>query len=250
MNGVRLDSHQAAVVDAVASARHGPVLVLAGPGTGKTTTLVEAVGARVDAGTAPERGLTLTFSRRAARELRARIATRLALTVSAPLAWTFHGFGLSLVGQLLVPDDLGRSLRLLSGPEQEVMVRELLSHDREVDRVRWPTALDAALPTRGFTEQVRSFMSFARSLGMNADDVAALAQHRDDWSAAAQFMSEYLDVLDSRGVLDYAELIARAVAYAESPRGRQELRERYDLVVVDEYQDTDPAQERLLRAIA
>jgi superfamily I DNA/RNA helicase len=76
MNGVRLDAHQAAVVNGVASARHGPVLVLAGPGTGKTTTLVEAVGARVDSGTPPERVLTLTFSRRAARELRARIATR------------------------------------------------------------------------------------------------------------------------------------------------------------------------------
>jgi superfamily I DNA/RNA helicase/RecB family exonuclease len=245
-----LDEHQRAVVDHVASAGHGPTLVLAGPGTGKTTTLVEAITARVESGTAPDRILTLTFSRRAAGELRTRIARRLQQTVSAPLAWTFHGFGFSLVGELLVPDDLGRRIRLLSGPEQEVVVRELLAHDHEVGSVAWPSTLDAALRTRGFTEQVRTFMASARSVGLEPEDVAAMAGGREDWSALAQFMVEYLDVMDARGLLDYSELVARAVAYAESDRGRAALRARYDLVVVDEYQDTDPAQERLLQAIA
>ncbi|MCZ3389381.1 MAG: ATP-dependent helicase [Actinomycetia bacterium] len=246
---VVLDEHQRAVVEHVATAGHGPTLVLAGPGTGKTTTLVEAITARVDAGTDPERILTLTFSRRAAGELRTRIARRLQRTVAAPLAWTFHGFGFSLVGELLVPDDLGRSVRLLSGPEQEVVVRELLAHDREVGTVAWPESLDAALRTRGFTEQVRTFLASARSVGLEADDIARFAEGRPDWAALAQFMVEYLDVIDSRGLLDYSELVARAVAYAESPDGRAALRARYDLVVVDEYQDTDPAQERLLQAI-
>jgi superfamily I DNA/RNA helicase/RecB family exonuclease len=248
-----LDVHQRAVVDLVAAAGHGPVLVLAGPGTGKTTTLVEAVAARVEAGTDPSRILTLTFSRRAAGELRARIAHRLRRTVAMPLAWTFHGFGFSLVGELLIPDDLGRGLRLLSGPEQEVVVRELLAHDLEIGSVAWPESLQTALRTRGFTEQVRTFMATARSVGLEPDDVARFAQgadQRDDWSAVAQFMVEYLDVIDSRGLLDYSELVSRAVAYAESVPGRAALRGRYDLVLVDEYQDTDPAQERLLQAIA
>ena len=86
--------------------------------------------------------------------------------MGAPLAWTFHGFGYSLIGEQLVPDDLGRAMRLLSGPEQEIVVRELLSYDREVGRVAWPEQLEAALRTRGFTEQVRTFMSTARSLGL------------------------------------------------------------------------------------
>lgn len=249
-----LDAHQRAVVDRVRATGHGPVLVLAGPGTGKTTTLVEAIAARVDAGTAPDRILTLTFSRRAAGELRHRVGQRLQRTVSAPLAWTFHGFGLSLVAEQLAPDDLGRELRLVSGPEQEVVVRELLAHDREVGRVAWPPQLDAALRTRGFTEQVRTFMSSARSMGLSPDQIARqasdLAGDRADWKAMATFMVEYLDVMDSRGLLDYSELVNRAVAYAESPEGRARLRGRYELVVVDEYQDTDPAQERLLQAIA
>ena len=249
-NQLVLDEHQRRVVERVATAGHGPMLVLAGPGTGKTTTLVEAIARRVEAGTDPDRILTLTFSRRAAAELRHRIGQRLQRTVGAPLAWTFHGFGYSLIGEQLAPDDLGRAMRLLSGSEQEMVVRELLAHDREVGRVAWPDQLEAALRTRGFTEQVRTFMSTARSLGLGADDLATLSRDRADWAALSTFMVEYLDVLDSRGLLDYSELVSRAVAFAESIEGQTRLRQRYELVVVDEYQDTDAAQERLLHALA
>lgn len=83
----RLDAAQRAVVDHGA----GPLLVLAGPGTGKTTTLVESVAARLAAGTPPERILVLTFSRRAAVDLRDRMAQRLS-TATAPRATTFHSF--------------------------------------------------------------------------------------------------------------------------------------------------------------
>ena len=124
------------------------------------------------------------------------------------------------------------------------------SYDRQLGTVAWPTELDAALKTRGFTEQVRTFMGTARSLGLAPDQIASLNPERPDWAALSTFMTEYLDVIDSQGLLDYSELVSRAVAYAESPDGQRRLRDRYQLVVVDEYQDTDPAQERLLRAIA
>src|SRR4051812_25969096 len=83
-----LDESQQKVVDHL----HGPLLVLAGPGTGKTTTLVEAVVERVRRGAAPDEILVLTFSRKAADELRERITTRLGRTVREPAAWTFHSF--------------------------------------------------------------------------------------------------------------------------------------------------------------
>ncbi len=249
-SGIVLDEHQQRVVDTVRQAGHGPVLLLAGPGTGKTTTLVEAVAARVAAGTDPDRILTLTFSRKAANELRSRIGTRLNRTVAAPLAWTFHGFGYSLVSRTQAADDSTRILRLMSGPEQDVAVRELLANDLAVSSVTWPKELHAALPTRGFTDEIRALLGRARALGLQPADLRRVAFGRADWLAAADFLAEYLDVLDARGVLDYSELIARAVAYVESDHGRHELQSAYDLVVVDEYQDTDPAQERLLQAIA
>ena len=71
--------------------------MLAGPGTGKTTTLVEAVVARIEAGADPERILVLTFSRKAAAELRERITGRLGRTTAEPLARTFHSYAFGLL---------------------------------------------------------------------------------------------------------------------------------------------------------
>ena len=78
--------------------RGGPVLVLAGPGTGKTTTIVEAVVQRVERGEiTADQALVLTFSRRAAAELRERIAARLGRTIREPIARTFHSYAFGLL---------------------------------------------------------------------------------------------------------------------------------------------------------
>src|SRR5262249_25955835 len=147
--------------------------------------------------------------------------------------------------------------RLLSGPEQDVMVRELLAGDAEdarlgVGRIGWPLDLRACLTTRGFADEVRAVLARSRELGLGEAGLSRFARgvQRPDWAAAAHFLADYLDVLDMRGVLDYAELVHRAVLLADRPEIADELRARYDVVFVDEYQDTDPSQVRLLRRLA
>src|SRR3954469_4271920 len=247
-----LDAAQQAVVERVARVGCGPVLVLAGPGTGKTTTLVEAIATRVAAGTSPERILTLTFSRKAAGELRDRITTRLGRAQTLQPAWTFHAFCLAVVAQARAPEDLGRPLRLISGPEQDVVVRELLAGDLAEGAHDWPTELGVALATRGFADEVRALLARVRGYGLDPADLKVLAKaaERPDWAGAARFLDTYLTVLDDLASLDYTELVHRAVLHAKRPVGRDSLRARFDLVVVDEYQDTDPGQERLLQALA
>ncbi|CAM5475382.1 DNA 3'-5' helicase OS=Streptomyces alboniger OX=132473 GN=CP975_23555 PE=3 SV=1 [Streptomyces alboniger] len=234
----------------------GPLLVLAGPGTGKTTTLVEAVAARVARGADPARILVLTFSRKAAVELRDRMALRIG-QAHAPQATTFHSFCYALVRAHQDTDLFVEPLRLLSGPEQDVAVRELLAGQIDLaaegrGRVRWPDELRACLTTRGFADEVRAVLARSRELGLGpaALDDFARRSGRPDWGAAAAFLAEYLDVLDLQGTLDYAELVHRAVLLAERPEVERALGSRYDAVFVDEYQDTDPAQVRLLHALA
>ncbi|KIF03317.1 helicase UvrD, partial [Streptomyces sp. RSD-27] len=225
----------------------GPLLVLAGPGTGKTTTLVEAAAARVEAGTDPARILILTFSRKAAVELRDRAALRLG-GARAPQATTFHSFCYGLVRAHQDHELFADPLRLLSGPEQDVMVRTLLEGQRRLRTIRWPEDLRAALTTRGFADEVRAVLARARELGLGPRALAAFADRigRPDWKAAAAFLSEYLDVLDLQGSLDYAELVHRAVLLAEETPS---VSSSYDVIYVDEYQDTDASQLRLLRAL-
>lgn len=245
-----LDEHQQAVVDH----RGGPLLVLAGPGTGKTTTLVEAVVDRIRAdGLPPDQILVLTFSRKAAAELRERITARLGRTTIGPTASTFHSFCYGLVRQYQPPEAFTQPLRLLSGPEQEVVVRDLLAGSLQGGRVDWPAMLRGCLETHGLSAEVRDVIARTRSLAMDPADLLRIGKQTDDeetWRALATFVDDYLDVLDSQGAIDYAELVHRAVLLVERPEVKRELRQRFCVVFVDEYQDTDAAQVRLLQSIA
>jgi superfamily I DNA/RNA helicase/RecB family exonuclease len=246
----RLDESQQRVV----SHSGGPLLVLAGPGTGKTTAIVEAVAHRViGRGADPARILVLTFSRKAAGELRERITARLARTTREPLALTFHSYAYALVRRefVLAGDE---PPRLLSGPEHLVEVRRMLRGEAEDGGSRWPDRLRPALGTRGFAEELRDLLLRAAERGLDGRSLARLGERtkRDEWVAAGRFLDRYAARFDLAPVpaYDYAEIVriaARLLGQA-AIRGRE--RQAYDYVLVDEYQDTDPAQEELLHALA
>ncbi|MET0839151.1 MAG: ATP-dependent DNA helicase [Marmoricola sp.] len=240
-----LDDAQRAVVDHPG----GPLLVLAGPGTGKTTTLVEAIVDRIENRDAsPESVLALTFSRKAAEQLRDRVTARLGRTTSTTLCSTFHSFAYGLIRKYSPPDLYAGPLRLLSAPEQDVVLRELLAESPEA--VQWPASLQRASQTRGFAHEVAAVLGRAREKGLDATALRRLGTEHDlpEFVAAGWFLEQYLQNLDAQGATDYADLIRRAVIEANDHQ--PELRARFRHVFVDEYQDTDPGQVRLLQSIA
>lgn len=248
-----LDEAQRAAVEH----RGGPLLVLAGPGTGKTTTLVESVVDRVHRdGLEPEQVLVLTFSRRAAAELRDRITARLGRTIREPVARTFHSYAFGLLRQDAVLH-AAPPPRLLSGPEQDLVIRDLLRGDVEEFEARgWPSRLRPALLTRGFAQELRDLLLRAGERGVDPTSLARLGRERgrDDWVAAARFARQYAAVTALRQdspAYDPAELVRAA---CDLLRADGELLERERgrrvAVLVDEYQDSDPAQEDLLRLLA
>ncbi len=239
-----LDVDQQAVVDHAG----GPLLVLAGPGTGKTTTLVEAIARRIEEGADPSSVLALTFSRKAAEQLRDRVTARLGRTTGAALCQTFHSFAYGLIRAFSPTGLYDAPLRLLSAPEADVVLRELLTDAPE--SVRWPESLHRALGTHGFVREVQAVLSRAREKQLDGHQLRVLGEEHDlpEFVAAGAFLDQYLTVLDNLGATDYADLIRRAVIEARSHQ--DELRRRYRHVYVDEYQDTDPGQVALLRALA
>jgi len=247
---IRLDPVQQQVVGHPG----GPLLVIAGPGTGKTTTLIETAVDRIRERGA-DRVLALTFSRRAAADLRVRIAGRLGGSTSSPRAMTFHGFCYAMIRRFADPeastgDRVGP--RLLTGPEQEFRVREVLEGSLQSGRVSWPESVSRAFGTRGFAAEIRAVLAKARQLGMDPEDLVEAGQTagRPEWSAAGEFFDEYLDVLDAEEVIDYAELTHRCRILLTDPAILGTLRTEIDCVLVDEFQDTDPAQVRLLHQLA
>ncbi|WP_442932321.1 ATP-dependent helicase [Micromonospora sp. NBC_01699] len=262
------DPRQQQVVEHV----DGPLLVLGGPGTGKTGTVVEAVAARVAEGVDPERILVLTFGRRAATALRHRIEARVtgigARVMHEPLVRTFPGYAFGLLRRAAA--ERGEpSPRLLTGPEQDLIIRELLDvvgeqspadPDAPADRIGWPEQLRPALRTRAFAGQLRDLMQRAAERGVGPVELARLGERlgRADWPAAARFLREYVAVLalrdaTGRGSIAYdpAELVRAASGLlADDPELLAAERRRLTYVYVDELADTDPAQLELLNLVA
>ena len=145
---------------------------------------------------------------------------------------------------------------LINAPEQEYTLRELL--DSPDSHVRWPSELTKATAAPAFAAQLRFLLARARQLGMDPVDLARAGQaaERADWVAAADFFGEYLDVLDSlenipgtKGVLDYAELVHRCRILMSQPDIQAFVRAHTDVVLVDEFAESDESVAALLRDI-
>jgi len=249
-----LDPEQLAVV----SHRGCPIVVQGGPGTGKTTVLIEAALSRVQEGQNPDSILLLTYGRERASELRDAIALRTTKTMFEPLARTFHSLAFSILKMKAKgdPDPI-----LLSGPEQESYIRELLQGDIEDGFKEWPEDLHKALTTNGFARELRDLILRASERGVDADELAELGVQEGEkyWVAAAAFWKRYTNSMvmrefsaqDAKLRIDPSELVSRAsIHLRNNPDLLDELRIRFTTIMVDEFQESDPAQRELLALLA
>ncbi|MBK1788965.1 ATP-dependent helicase [Prauserella sp. ASG 168] len=244
--------------------------VLGGPGTGKTTLLSSIAAARVREGADPESLLVLTSSRRAADAVRADITRRLTAdgehsgrTIREPLVRTVHSYAFAVLRLQAGLNDLPAP-RLLSGPEQDVVVRELLAGDLEQGAPDWPETLRPALLVPGFAEELRDLLLRAAERGLGPEDLIKLGkqQQREQWVAAGRFWRQYEEVtllLGSGGnalgqpgapALDAAELVSSALVELEGDPdllAREQRRIRH--LLVDDAQHLDPLQFRLVHLL-
>ena len=208
-----LDAEQLAVV----AHRGSPIVVQGGPGTGKTTVLIEAALARIEQGQNPDSVLLVTYGRERASELRDAIALRTTKTMFEPLARTFHSLAFSILKMKAKndPDSI-----LLSGPEQENYIRELLQGDIVDGYKEWPEDLHKALTTGGFARELRDLILRASERGIDADQLAQLGAQEGEkyWQAAAAFWKRYsnsmimreISAQDAKLRIDPSELVSRA----------------------------------------
>jgi superfamily I DNA/RNA helicase/RecB family exonuclease len=238
--------------------RRGRLRVLAGPGTGKTATIAAAVAARIADGVDPSSILVLTFARRAAAELASRIAGMVETTTVEPIVRTLHSYCYAVVRS--AAEARGEPPpRMLGAGETDLVVRELLAGHLDAGGEGWPGYLRPALSVPGFAADLRRFVLRCAEREITPSELAGLARrhHRPEWRAVAAFIREYRDVIALRqaggrfGVaLDQAELTVAALELLSDPQVREAQRGRIRRIFVDEYQDVDPAQVRLIASLA
>ncbi|CEA08699.1 ATP-dependent DNA helicase UvrD1 [Arthrobacter saudimassiliensis] len=252
---VQLSPDQAAVTELPTGS--GPVLVLGAPGTGKSTVLVETAVRRIGRdGLDPAGVLLLAPSRLAAAGLRDALSARLQGTLSTSPARTWASYAFDLIRRAKAEGRLPhiqRPPRLLSGAEQDVIIKELLEgHGQHgVPQLPWPESLELALPTRGFRQEIRQLFDRVIELGMSPEELAAHGRRhgRPDWTAAAALYAEYRDVLDIRmpEAFDPAGIITSALhILQQDPDFLAAERARLRLILVDDLQEANPAIHALL----
>jgi len=260
---VRLDADQAHAVERAVHGDERALLVLGAPGTGKTTVALEAVAAAVAAGVAPQDVLVVSAGRRAAADLRDRLAARLRATSGRPLVQTAPAVAFAVLRARAA--HLGEvPPTLVSGAEQDLLLAELLAGHAAGEGVplAWPPDVPADVPTmRAFRDELRDLLMRAAERGLDPVDLAELghAHGRPGWAAAARVYEEYLDVLELRSATpDLGSRLDPAVVVEEAARALRGWdaevpgapRPRWRLVVVDDHQESTSATARLLRVLA
>lgn len=257
------DEHARAVLDHSG----GFLRVLGGPGTGKTTLLAHVVADRVRRGPAdPENVLVLTASRRAAVQMRATVTGLLtagttgSCTIREPLVRTVHSYAFAVLRVQAAMRDLPPP-RLLSGPEQDAMVRELLAGDLNSGARYWPERLRPALALPGFAAELRDLLLRAAERGLGPEDLTTLGRKhgRKEWVAAGTFWRQYEQVTLLQGAvgaespqatapaLDAAELVAGALlAFDTDPELLAREQDRIRYLCVDDAQHLDPQSYQLI----
>ena len=230
------------------------------PGTGKTHHLTERALRYLADGNDPARLLILAPTRTAATRMRDTIAASSdrSLSVAPTRAWAAYAFDLLKRAQTRgLLSGVEGNLKLLSGPEQDVIIGELLANHAAgiAPGPTWPDVLRDALPTRGFRHEIRDFFDRMAEYDLTADDVHRLATEHNQpaWHALAQLHTEYRAVraLRAKNAYDPAVLINDACRLLlRAPEFLAEERRRYDLILIDDVQELSPSIYRLLRLIA
>lgn len=242
----------------------GPVLVLAGPGTGKTETIVERAIYLIQSGeAAPEEIMIATFSDRARDELRLRLTRRLdeegiSYRMGDLLIGTFHSLSKLFLDEFREEAELPPFYSIIDRFDQHYLVwmhwDDLVKKVPEIDGIL-PVLNGKGRPVSSWQRSLK-LISFLDRLSEAAVDERALqtaARGLGDirMETLGKALHWYQELMKSRGVLDFASLLRLALRLAvRHPKVLKELQKRIRFIMIDEYQDTTPVQEQFLRLLA
>jgi superfamily I DNA/RNA helicase len=218
----------------------GPVLILAGAGTGKTRVITHRIAHLIERGTPPGHVLAVTFTNKAAREMRERVASLIPRpgrsedgANNRPTICTFHSLCVRILRQHIEKLGYKRNFVIYDESEQLGAIRKILAQISAKGEKTDPAAILALLS--------RFRNGGSRASGFADESVRTMAEH---------VRERYESALRACNAVDFDDLILLTLRlFNEHPDALEECRSRYRFVMVDEYQDTNASQFRLVHAL-
>jgi len=215
----------------------GPVLVLAGAGTGKTRVITFRMARLLQSGVSPERILSVTFTNKAAKEMAERTHAILGgKSKKRPWISTFHALCVNLLREDINHLGYPQKFTILDRGDQEAMARKVLRDIRVTEKSLKPGDL-------------LSFISRWKSAGLSPDRAATIAED-DQESLGSMGYRKYQQALKSSGSVDFDDLLLLTEElFRKHPSVLKKNQQRFSHVQIDEYQDTNALQFRIIDAL-
>jgi DNA helicase II / ATP-dependent DNA helicase PcrA len=219
---------------------HGPVLILAGAGTGKTRVITYRIAHMVERGISPERILGVTFTNKAAREMQERVGKLIPKGQKSedgqkplrPTICTFHSLCVRILRQHIEKLGYKRNFVIYDESEQLSAIKKILSH---------VSAKGQKIDPGPILARLSKIKNAADNTGIPTDDETAVARH---------IRPRYESALRACNAVDFDDLLLLVLRlFAEHPEALEACRAKYRYVMVDEYQDTNAAQFNIVHAL-
>lgn len=218
-----------------------PLLVLAGSGTGKTEILTRKFEIAIRRGVRPDRIMAVTFTKRAAKEARDRIEKRLGDTVDPATLWigTFHALSTRILRQSPGLSPIGAEFTTIEDSDIEVVIAQAL-------RKMSHSAINSGEALKRKIRQIKGELDRRKNLG---DDIMSdeMIQHYD--RETLSLMRAYQGFLKERNTADFGDLIVSVLTMMKDPVAKKAWSNRFDVMLVDEYQDVNTCQGLWIEAL-
>src|SRR6185437_9637692 len=218
----------------------GPVLVLAGAGTGKTRVLTTRIAHILNLGRAhPSQILAVTFTNKAAREMKERVGTMVGQVVEGmPWMGTFHSIGVKILRRHAEMVGLKSGFTILDVDDQIRLMKQLLEAEK-LDEKRWPARVLASL------------IDGWKNRGLTPDQVPAGEAASFANGKGKKLYQAYQERLKTLNAADFGDLLLECIRlFREHPDVLRQYQSRFKFILVDEYQDTNVAQYLWLRLLS
>jgi DNA helicase-2/ATP-dependent DNA helicase PcrA len=234
------------------STSDGPVLITAGPGTGKTYTLVQrAIYLIQECGATPEQIFITTFTEKAAKELITRITNELAsrnisVNINEVYVGTFHSICLRIIKENLEFTRLKRNYRLLDSFDQQYLVFRNIYKFKNIKNI------ETVMPNGGSWKWASAICEYVNNLTEELVDVKAMSKDPDvSIVALSDIVTVYQSLLEDENLIDFSTIQTECYRLlTENPDILHQLCEKIKYIMVDEYQDTNYIQEQIVFLLA